>query len=519
MRMIILLKNNGLMIFISLLALVLRLINLTRYDLWHDEIASLFKVKISSLWYLSTNFPSFQPLYNLFLTYWQVLGDTPLILKFSSVISGIISVFVIYLLGRELFNKKAGIICAFLFSISPFSIQYSQELRPYSLLILLILISTFSFVKLLNKGSFLSWVINIAANILSVYLIFTSIFIPFLQMLFIVFRIRKVRTSEILLFQSLQLILLLPWFYIAIKNLIFMLNVTKTYHQFSPFLNSVSLISLLDSFKNLVSGYFASNYVRIPGLVLFIFLMAKGAVDLFLQNKRHLFLLSFLFIPILSLFMFSKFRVFYAERYVVYSIIFLYLIAGLAISRMNRIAMLVCLLLCCLLSALSLNNYYSNNNECNYLERQGTNPKKEFRKAAYFLKNNYHPGDLVIHTSKASTLSLEYYLNENNTKVFLDYGTSVYKFMVDALVDNKENTFLIIHELGGHDFYFYKNRDFFIKQKSDELLERNERIWLILSAWEYPFQFKAVNDWLGEKYTLKISGKFQGIEVYLYINK
>ncbi|MFA4989446.1 MAG: glycosyltransferase family 39 protein [Candidatus Omnitrophota bacterium] len=505
-------------ILVGLLALILRILGLARYDLWHDEITSLAKVEISNFWYLSANFPPFQPLYNLLLSYWRVLGDAPSVLRFSSVVCAVVSVGLIYLTGTALFNKKAGIICAFLLSISPFAIHYSQELRPSSLLILLVLISTYSYVRLLGKSSFSFWAVNILANVSSVYLVYTSIFIPLIQSLLIIPIAGKKRVKEVLLFQFIQLILLIPWLYFVTKHFIIMLDLTRNYRHFSPFIDSVSFINLFYSLKNFVAGYYASDNVRTLGAVFCGLLALKGTVDLSGQHKKGWYMLpAFLLIPILSLFFFSKFRALYSERYIPFSIVFLYLITGFAISRLDKRLIFMSLLACSFIAALSLSNYYSNNIICDISERLGTNPKKEFKKAAYFLKDNYRQGDLVMHTSESSILPLAYYFDENGKKDFLNKDSlSTYQFMMESLIDDRQNTSLIIHNLNRQEFAFYKDRRFFASQERDKFIDGQRRIWLILSHWESPDQFMFINDWFEKRCLQENFRRFSGIQVYLY---
>jgi mannosyltransferase len=80
-----------------------------------------------------TKYERLPPLYFFLLVPFYILSRSEWTLRLVSVISGIISIPLIYLLGKRLFNKKIGLISALLLAISPFHLYYSQELRPYSL--------------------------------------------------------------------------------------------------------------------------------------------------------------------------------------------------------------------------------------------------------------------------------------------------------------------------------------------------------------------------------------------------
>jgi uncharacterized membrane protein len=56
---------------------------------------------------------------------------------------GFISIFLIYHLARQLFNRDVGLLSALLMALSLFHIHYSQEARQYALVTLLTLTSSY----------------------------------------------------------------------------------------------------------------------------------------------------------------------------------------------------------------------------------------------------------------------------------------------------------------------------------------------------------------------------------------
>ena len=81
----------------------------------------------------------------------QIFGQSEFSVRFPALIFGVLSIFMIYKLGKALFNPEIGLISALILAVSPFQIHYSQEARPYSLLMLLSLISTYYFVKFIKS--------------------------------------------------------------------------------------------------------------------------------------------------------------------------------------------------------------------------------------------------------------------------------------------------------------------------------------------------------------------------------
>jgi 4-amino-4-deoxy-L-arabinose transferase-like glycosyltransferase len=66
---------------------------------------------------------------------------------------------VVYFLGREIFSRRAGLLAAFLLAINLFHIQYSQQARSYSLVVLLVVISFLSFLESVKQRPRLAWTI------------------------------------------------------------------------------------------------------------------------------------------------------------------------------------------------------------------------------------------------------------------------------------------------------------------------------------------------------------------------
>jgi uncharacterized membrane protein len=85
------------------------------------------------------------------LHFWMLLfGQSEIAVRALSACLGIISVLLIYKVGRELYNRKIGLIASLLMTISTFAIYSSQEARQYSLLLLLTLLSFLFFIRIIK---------------------------------------------------------------------------------------------------------------------------------------------------------------------------------------------------------------------------------------------------------------------------------------------------------------------------------------------------------------------------------
>jgi uncharacterized membrane protein len=146
---------------LTLLALAVRLHNLSYHSLWFDEAMSVHWARSSvprilevSMNLLEDRLP---PLYYLFLHYWRLFaGDGEVAVRLPSVLLGTLLIPVVYRLASDLFNLRVGSLAAALAAFNPFLVWYSQEVRMYALAVLLATLGTWFFLRakdltLLNK--------------------------------------------------------------------------------------------------------------------------------------------------------------------------------------------------------------------------------------------------------------------------------------------------------------------------------------------------------------------------------
>jgi len=140
---------------IVMLAAYLRLHNLAADSLWRDETTSLAQSS-GSLFHIITataqdNYP---PLHNFILALTvKLLGDGPWALRLPSAILGIVSVAALYWVGAMIGGRVAGLIAAFLLAVAPFAIYYSQEARPYAVLMCAAVLFAGAALSFLRKAS------------------------------------------------------------------------------------------------------------------------------------------------------------------------------------------------------------------------------------------------------------------------------------------------------------------------------------------------------------------------------
>ena len=164
-------SNKTLLVLLLIIAVgsALRIYDLGAESVWYDEMVSIrfaghtipYIIKFAGQLHNSP------PFYWIILHYWvELFGTGEAAVRSLSAIFGVGAILVTYLVGKELFNRKIGLIASFLSAISYFHIYYSQEARNYSLLLLLSLLSYYFFIKILKHNKNWYYVGYLLANFL-----------------------------------------------------------------------------------------------------------------------------------------------------------------------------------------------------------------------------------------------------------------------------------------------------------------------------------------------------------------
>ncbi len=156
------------------LGLVLRLL-LVR-GIWVDEAISVHQAHMTLSGMLENlratdNHP---PLY--FLVLWatvRLIGYGEMAVHIPSIVAGTLLVPAVYLTGRELFDRRTGVLAAALTGFAPLLIWYSQEARPYAFFMLFATLALWAQAKVLRDGRNRYWV---AYGALTIALVYTHYF-------------------------------------------------------------------------------------------------------------------------------------------------------------------------------------------------------------------------------------------------------------------------------------------------------------------------------------------------------
>ena len=167
--------------FIVLAGLALRLVQIDREALWADETLTLLIANWPVQSLLFDPVEASPAVYYL-LTKWLIPADASVaIVRLISVTAGTASIAVIYGLARIAFSPKAGLWAAALMALNPVMVDYSQEGRPYAVLVLMVLLSALGLVRWIGEAhrsrrSVSALALFATATVLAFYTHFTSIF-------------------------------------------------------------------------------------------------------------------------------------------------------------------------------------------------------------------------------------------------------------------------------------------------------------------------------------------------------
>ncbi|MGZ4328080.1 MAG: glycosyltransferase family 39 protein [Solirubrobacteraceae bacterium] len=140
---------DGRVLALTILGFALAAYRLGTKSMWLDEAVSAdhARLGLSALWTVITSHDPNMGLYYVLLHLWtRVFGYSEAAVRSMTVVLAGFSVPVMYLLGKRLFGRTAGLVAGLLLAIAPFFVQYEQTARSYALVVLLVLLSSCFFV-------------------------------------------------------------------------------------------------------------------------------------------------------------------------------------------------------------------------------------------------------------------------------------------------------------------------------------------------------------------------------------
>lgn len=316
-----LLKNKSLLLLALIfgIGLYFRLLGIDKGNLWYDEIGSfsvaaqafplgiIEKLRVDDV---------HAPLYFFILHFWMKLfGNEEIVLRMLSVIFGVLNIPAVYLLGKNFFSTKAGLCAAALMAVNSMQIYYSQEIRMYSMLSFLSVVSVYFLLKILQQPNHRNYIGFLLSNILILYTSNLAALFVFAEVvtIFSVFCLRKDFSGlkRLILYQIICLLIYTP-------HLLFLTEQTSNFKEYSKtwpdFKNRNIVEFLLFQLINLLTPFIKFAYPFVEKsfqslkfafyLILFIATpLLTFAIPLFKtikQNKNIKILILLMFIFLLT---------------------------------------------------------------------------------------------------------------------------------------------------------------------------------------------------------------------------
>jgi mannosyltransferase len=158
---------------VTAIAAVLLALSIGEKGLWLDEALSVQRASLDwrSLWTELSTTQANMGLYYILLKAWvAIAGTTEAAVRSLSAVIAVATLPLVYFLARRIFDARSALAGVALLAFNSFFIRYGQEARGYSLLTLLVVASTWAFVRALDRPeSRLRWVAYVVTGTLAVY--------------------------------------------------------------------------------------------------------------------------------------------------------------------------------------------------------------------------------------------------------------------------------------------------------------------------------------------------------------
>jgi hypothetical protein len=214
-------------------------------SLFADELSTFWIVKgnglLTVLSTVKSNAEITPPLF--FAASWLTtqLGDRPELVRLPSVLAGIATIPLIYLLGCRLVGRRVGVVAAAITTFAPFMIYYSAEARAYALMMCMVVLSSLAMLIAIDSHGVRWWVVYAVATAAAVYSHYTCVFLLAAQWLWLLWAHPEARRRSLLANVG-AVILYLPWITGMLEDL--RSPTTQIAYAMQPFTPRYVLISL-----------------------------------------------------------------------------------------------------------------------------------------------------------------------------------------------------------------------------------------------------------------------------------
>ena len=496
-------KLDPKIIIVLIVALAVRLMGIISRPIWYDEAFSvLFSEKGLSAMLYGTLAPTgmgsadIHPLgyYTILWLWMKVFGESLIAVRLLSILTGLVSVYLIYRIGLEyLSNKNTALLGALIAALAPFQIHYAQEIRMYSLMTMCLLIATFAHQRGSKTGGWSWWIVFAVAaavaqythHLAAFYLVALS-FLPILQ--------KDWKTFSRLVVAGIgAFILYLPW---AVQLPAQFAKVQNSYWVERPDISKFFTLILVYITNTPLPSTLVAVALFLTLIIVTIGLIQTIKTAQTSDDKTGLWLLYLSFAPPLLLFLFSQWRPVYIERSLLPSGAIFCIWLAWVIKNTNLVTPIRYSLIV-MLGAASLLGIYQHVTYHDF-------PYGPFQELDASLRQRVEPKDVVIHSNKLTMLPAMLF-DRKFTQAFVG----------DVPGSSGDTLAAATQEVLG------------VRAETDirSAASGAERVWYVIYQRvldEYDPQGKSVYpdfEYLNEQYDLQAQEKWDGLLVFLYVKK
>lgn len=324
-----------------ILSAVLFFYQLDGEGLWLDELTSVEDASLAPWAAFKEN--QLRPLYYFLLMGWMHLGSGDAWLRSLSVIFALISVFLLYWLGRRLAGETTGLLAALMLAISPSFLNHTQEIRMYVLSLCLGVAGSLCLANVLltqrsdkpQQKLFAGWALF---RLLAIYTVPLNITLLLPDVLLVFLRFRQDRKT---LVSAARWLLLLGILWIpALQSVIAEAAPSATYATHHSSAQPPDAAALIRPLKFLTVWPFAVQENAIAALFYKLFtplLVALAAAGLIRKHKSPalFWVLAWLILPVLPIIAFSYLSVpIWVNRYLLFVSPYLFILLAAGLIRL-----------------------------------------------------------------------------------------------------------------------------------------------------------------------------------------
>jgi mannosyltransferase len=373
---------------LTIVGAALRLHLLSARSLWVDEAASVHFASVP--WWpflrLLAGYQGNMTLYYFLLRAWIHLGDSEFVVRGLSVLFGVLTIPVMYALGARLFDRATGLAAAALLTVHSFHVQWSQEARGYSLLLLLLVLATYALVSAMESNQESHWVIFAFVAALCVYAHIFAVLVLIAHALAIAFpgpfRIGRRNVAATLLAFALFIAPMAAWVLREVLGHSSQIN-------WIPQPTRVSIFQFLELLTARGGWLLVVIYLSLCGLA---FVRAGSVASSYKENwALRLFALWLVLPPLLTLAA-TPIKVLFLPRYMVICVPAVVMLAARGLANLYRMAVVerwaaaACFILVMTLSARGALRYFTS------FATEAT----DWRSAVSFILQHQQPGDGAV---------------------------------------------------------------------------------------------------------------------------